>query len=214
MKASPEHESQKQARRREKAEAKMGLQASLPPDHWERFRILTDCISEARQVMSLHDHRTRYALIIIGVLNAGLLAVFSRPHLIGELPFGIRVLLAAFIVGYGLLTLAFVYYAIEALRPRRLEPAAQSGGGADPAKRGLLHWEAVVGQDIDDYHKAWDKVRMAQVTQEAETLFHTLARAVSSKYAATRRLYQGLVVLVIAAVFLLIVGTWLLFRQS
>jgi TRAP-type C4-dicarboxylate transport system permease large subunit len=69
MKASPERESQKQARRREKAEAKMGLQASLPPDHWERFRILTDCISEARQIISLSDHRTRYALIIIGVLT-------------------------------------------------------------------------------------------------------------------------------------------------
>jgi len=214
MKASPEHESQKQARRREKAEAKMGLQASLPPDHWERFRILTDCISEARQVVSLSDHRTRYALMIIGVLNAGLFAVFSRPHLINELPTGIRAPLVAVIVGYALLTLAFVYYAIEALRPRRLEPAAESGGGADAARKGLLFSEAVAGQDLDEYHKSWDKVRMAQVTREAETLFHTFSRTVSSKYAAMHRLYLGLVVLVIVAGLLLIVGTWLLLRQS
>ena len=149
MKASPEHESQKQARRREKAEAKMGLQASLPPDHWERFRILTDCISEARQVVSLSDHRTRYALMIIGVLNAGLFAVFSRPHLINELPTGIRAPLVAVIVGYALLTLAFVYYAIEALRPRRLEPAAERGGGADAARKGLLFSEAVAADRHD-----------------------------------------------------------------
>ena len=213
MKASPERESQKQARRREKAEAKVGLQASLPPDHWERFRILTDCISEARQVINLSDHRTRYALIIIGVLDAALFAVFSRPHIISELPLGIRAWLVGAMVVYGLLTLGFVYFAIEALRPRRLEPAAESSEGTEPPSKGLLYWEAVAGQDIDAYHKGWDEVRMAQVTREVETIFHTLSRVVSSKSAAMRRLYQGLVVLVIGAGFLLMVGAWLMFRQ-
>jgi hypothetical protein len=71
----------------------------------------------------------------------------------------------------------------------------------------------VAGQDLDDYHRAWDKVRMAQVTHEAETIFHMVARGVRSKVMATRLLYKGLVVLVIVAGFLLSVGAWLLFRQ-
>ena len=213
MKASPERESQKQARQREKAEAKRGLQATLPVIRRERFKILTDCIDGARQVINLSDHRTRYALIIIGVLNAALFAVMSRPHVLSELPLGLRASLVSVIVAYSLLTLGFVYYAVEALRPRRIEPAAESSEGTEPLTRGLLHWEAVAGQDIDAYHKAWDKVRMAQVTREAETTFHTLSRLVSSKVAATRLLYKGLVVLVFGAGFLILVGTWLMFRQ-
>ena len=72
----------KRARRLAKAEARIRLQETLPPEPFDRFRIVTECISEARQVVDLSDHRARYALVIIGVLNAGVFALISRAHLL------------------------------------------------------------------------------------------------------------------------------------
>jgi len=210
---SEQGESRKQTRRREKAEAKLSHLAESRPDPWERFRILTECIGEARHVIDLSDHRARYALIIVGVLNAALFALLSRAHLIADLPAGVKPWLVGLLVMYGVLTLAFVFSAIESLRPRPLVAGGKGPGGTGPGPlSGLLYWEVVAGQDLEYYHRAWDRVRMIEVTRETETIFHTMSRVVRAKNLALRRLYVGLVALVILAGFLLIITTWLVMR--
>jgi hypothetical protein len=199
----------KRARRLEKAEARIRLQGALPPEPFDRFRIITECISEARQVVDLSDHRARYALVIIGVLNAGVFVVISRAHLLAGMSPAVKSWLVGMIIVYGLLTMAFVLHAIECLRPRTLDSAlsdAPAPPGAEPL--GLLFWEVVGRQDLDTYHKRWDRVRMVQINREAEAVFHTMAGVVRAKYRALHRLYLGLIVLVILATLVLGVVTW------
>ena len=44
----------------------------------ERFRILIEMVSEGRQVVDLADHKARYALVMMGVLNAGSVSCRGR----------------------------------------------------------------------------------------------------------------------------------------
>ena len=199
----------KQARRLEKAAGRIRLQTALPPEPFDRFRIITECISEARQVVELSDHRARYALVIIGVLNAGVFALITRAHLLAGMTPAVKSWLVGMIIVYGLLTMAFVLHAIECLRPRPLDsalPDVPGPLGAEPL--GLLFWEVAGRQDLDAFHEKWDRVRMAQINREAEAIFHALSGVVRVKYRALHRLYLGLVVLVILATLVLGVVTW------
>jgi hypothetical protein len=206
LEAGPEG---KAARRLAKAEARIRLQEALPPEPFDRFRIVTECISEARQVVDLSDHRARYALVIIGVLNAGVFALISRAHLLASMTPGVKAWLVGMIIVYGLLTMAFVLHAIECLRPRPLDsalPDAPAPTGTAPL--GLLFWEVAGRQDLAGFHEKWDRVRMGQINREAEAIFHALSGVVRVKYRALHRLYLGLVVLVILATVVLGVVTW------
>ena len=208
--AMPEagHEA-KWARRMDKAEERISLRAALPPEPFDRFRIITECISEARQVVDIADHRARYALVIIGVLNAGVFALISRAHLLADITPVVKSWLVGMIIVYGLLTMAFVLHAIECLRPRPLGSAMRDAAGPPGTEPlGLLFWEVVARQNLDRYHEKWDRVRMAQINREAESIFHTLSGVVRVKYRALHRLYLGLVVLVILATVVLGVVTW------
>lgn len=71
----------KRARKRRKREAKLRQNGERPPDSFERFRILAELVKEGRQIIDLVDHRARYALVVIGVLNTGVFLVLSRGHL-------------------------------------------------------------------------------------------------------------------------------------
>jgi hypothetical protein len=199
----------KAARRRAKAEARIRLRAGLSPEPWERFRILSDSIREARQMVDLSDHRARYALIIVGVLNAGVLAVTSRSRSLAELPAGLRPWLVVVMIVYGLLTLAFVLHAIESLRPRPLEAA----GPATASEARLLFWDAVSRHDLNQYHGAWDQARMAEIIREAEAMFHALSTVIVMKHRALHRLYMALVALVLLATLLLGLMSWLTVRN-
>ena len=198
----------KRARRLARAEERIRLQGALPPEPFDRFRIITECIAEARQVIDLSDHRARYALVILGVLNAGVFALISRAHLFTGMPSVVKPWLIGMVIVYGLLTMAFVLHAIDCLRPRPLEKA-WSGEAAPPGEvQGLLFWEAAGRHDLSKYHEKWDRVRMAQINREAEAIFHTLSGVVRAKYRALHRLYLGLVVLVVLGTLLLGVVTW------
>jgi hypothetical protein len=199
-------------RRLEKLEAKWEHQAARPPDPWERFRILTESIGEARHVIDLSDHRARYALVVLGVLNAGAFALMTRGHLFADLRGPARPWLLGLLLLYGAMNLVFVLYAIESLKPRRLDQAIPSPGRSNFATGsgealGLLFWEAVARRDLAGYQKAWQHATMAQINAEAEAIFHTLSRALAAKVSALHRLYVGLVVLVVVAFAILCLFT-------
>jgi hypothetical protein len=66
-------------------DAKLRRDAELPPRSFERFRILADIVDEARRVTDMADHKARYALVVMGVLNAGVFFLLSRAHLVSSL---------------------------------------------------------------------------------------------------------------------------------
>ena len=205
--AEGEHE--KHARRRRKREAKQRRDAERPPESFERFRILSELVDEGRQVIELADHRARYALVVMSILNAFVFLVISRSHLLGELPLATRTWLIGFIGVYGVLTFLFVYYAVDCLRPRPLQYAEllRDGheGGSGPL--GILYWEGIAGYELDAFRRAWGEARMDQLNAEVVIIAYNLARVVRAKYVSLGRLYWGLSGLVVLAAALLIVLT-------
>jgi hypothetical protein len=199
----------KQARKRRKREAKQRRDAERPPDSFERFRILSELVDEGRQVIELADHRARYALVVMSVLNAFVFLVVSRSHLLGELPLTARTWLIGFIGLYGALTFVFVFYVVDCLRPRPLHYAETLGDGrvSRPGPLGVLYWEAIAGYDLDAFRRAWGEVRMDQLNAEIVIIAHRMAGVIRAKYVALGRLYWGLAGLVLLACALLLVLT-------
>jgi hypothetical protein len=199
----------KHARKRRKREAKQRRDSERPPGSFERFRILSELVDEGRQVIELADHRARYALVVMSVLNAFVFLVVSRSHLLGELPLAARTWLIGFIGLYGALTFVFVFYAVDCLRPRPLHYAELLGDGRDsrPGPPGLLYWEAIARYELDAFRRAWGEVRMEQLNAEVVIIAHRMAGVIRAKYVALGRLYWGLAALVALAAALLIVLT-------
>ena len=164
--------------------------AERPPESYERFRILSELVDQGRQVIELADHRARYALVVMSVLNAFVFLVISRSHLLGELPATFRTWLISFIGLYGVLTFIFVFYAVDCLRPRSLRYAEALGdrrsGRQGPL--GILYWEGIAGYDLEGFRRAWSEARMEQLNAEVVIFASSLARVVRAAYLDLGRL--------------------------
>ena len=200
----PPHE-ERIARKQRKREAKLRRDATRPPRSLERWRILTDVVDEGRRVVEMADHKARYALVVMGALNAGVFLVLSRAHLLSDLPPVLKPWLIGALVAYAGLSCLFVYHAIDCIRPRWLRDAVGPGGDGSPKPLGLLYWESIGRYEEKAYRSAWDTVRMDQLTGEAVVISHHLALLIGHKYRALDRLYRGLAVLVILAALQLLV---------
>jgi hypothetical protein len=204
-------ESDTQARKRRKREAKLRRESERPPDSFERFRILMELISEGRQVVDLADHKARYALVVMGVLNAGIFLLMPRAHLIAAPPRSVEPWLMGSLIAYAALSFVFVLHAIDCLRPRQLHYAQLLSSAAGPparsVQRGVMYWEAIAGYELEAYKEAWDQVHMDQINGEVVVIAHRLALLIRAKYAALGKLYAGLVILVVLAGILLALYT-------
>ena len=201
----PGHDAGKAARKRRKQEGKLRRDAERPPRSLERWRILMDVADEGRRVAELADHKARYALVVMGVLNTGVFLVLSRAHLLSDLSPELRPWLIGFLVVYTGLSCFFVFHAIDCLRPRRLRSALASAAAGPQEPLGLLHWEFIGACDLAAYRHAWSTVRMEQLNGEVVDIAHHLAGLIAAKYRALSRLYWGLSVLVVLAALQLIV---------
>jgi hypothetical protein len=200
----PDHD--KGARKQRKREAKQRRDAERPPESFERWRILLELVREGRQVVDLADHKARYSLVIMGVLNAGVFFLMSRAHLFGSTPARAKPWLIGFLVVYSALTFLFVYYAVDCLRPRQLRYAdtmATHVDGEGRVPRGLLYWETIATYELEAYRRAWSGVSMEQLNAEVVVIAHHLSRMIRTKYVALGRLYWGMAALVVLAGILL-----------
>jgi len=182
-------------RKGRKREAKRRRDAERLPNSYERFKILLEAIGEQRHVVDLEDHRARYAMIIMGAINAAVFLVASHVAGNGHLPAALPQWILGVVLVYVAATLLFILAAVDCLRPRALQ------------RKGLLHWEGALMHDVAEYETAWSEVRMDQLNREAVLIAHMLARMIHEKYRASRRLYGGLAFLVVfGAVLLAILG--------
>ena len=199
----------KKARKQRKRELQLRHDAERPPDSFERWRVLSELVSEGRRVVDLADHKARYALVVMGILNAALFFVMSRAHQFGTMQPAARPWMIGFLVVYAALTFLFVWHAVDCLRPRQLHYARNVRGTRDPraahAPQGLLYWEAIAAYDLASYQRAWSDARMEQLNAEVVVIAHHLARLIRTKYVALGRLYAGLGALIAMAGVLLAV---------
>jgi hypothetical protein len=191
----------REERRRHKREQKLRRDAVRAPDSWERFRILLEVVDQQRNVVEIADHKARYALIILGVLNAVIFVLLGRGGVFRELPDELKPWLVGVIAIYAALTFVFVLHAIDCLRPREI-------GGTGSVHRagipGLLFWEGIVQHDREAYRQEWATARMDLLNAEAILVAHRVSQLVQAKYRALHRLYNGLVLLVFLCTVLLV----------
>jgi len=197
-------ENEKQARKRQKREAKRVLDAERPPSAFERFKILIDVSDEGRRVVDLVDHKARYGLLIVGVLNATVILLergSTFDHLSPTVKSWVTVCLAA----YAAVTFFCALAAINCLRPRRLHyaellsPPSGTPATGHYGPRGVLYWESVAGSDVHAYRQAWSEVSMGELNAEMVLILHRLGRLIKAKYAALGQLYIGLTALALLA---------------
>jgi hypothetical protein len=185
-----EEESKAERRRRKDAER---LLETRPLDPWERYRALSDHVAHLLDVTELADRKTRFALVILGALNAVNVLIALRVPQSGAEALN-PVLVQSYIIGYVLLSLYAFVFAIIALRPRPQEMSAPTllGNARD--------------DNADKYYDVWRQAELSQVNREMAMKSHLLARANTEKFGALRRVYHGLLVLValtaVLAIFL------------
>lgn len=202
-------EEESKAERRRRKEAERLLESRLL-DPWERYRALADHVAHLLDVTELADRKTRFALVILGTLNAiNLLVAIRAPELGSALT---PVALQTYVAAYALLSLYAFVFAIIALRPRPQEIA-----GAVLTRdesRPLMLLSGMPDGDADSYYDSWRQAELSQINRELAMRSHLLATANAAKFQALQRVYQGLMVLVaLTATLAIFVGFAAMFHS-
>jgi uncharacterized protein YjiK len=210
--ASDSDKADKAEKKRKKAE-KLAEDAHRPLDAWERYRALSDAYDSQIDLVDLADHKARFALIIMGGLNAAFFVLGTRPEVLDAIPKGFRASMGGYLAIYALVALYFFIQAIESLRPRAGAPQVPYPGeaGLQDHPMGLRFYEDVLRRDLEAYRRAWREVHIGQLNAEVAVQLHVLSRINRAKYAALGRLYQGLQIMTVMAGGLLIAVGYFMF---
>lgn len=192
-------------------------------DAWEQYRCLWDGIDFKRQLINMGDKKVRFALIIMGALNAVLLLVLTRGPVLRGLPDELRIWLIGLLVIYGITTFGFVIHAIEALRPkpeaRNVDPEQwksreatmdAAAGGRGPV--GLfIHGPSVRGT-FEEERSRWSRARISEVNAELIMFNRSSSFVLQGQLLQLGKVYQGLKVLAILAAIILalVIGSTLM----
>jgi hypothetical protein len=168
---------------------------SRPLDAWERYRALIDVVDDYREQLDAADKKTRFALIIMGLLNAVNFLLVVQSDVFGLTGALLGRSLAVYAALYAFLSLYFFSQAIEALRPRGAKlfatPVAADGHGG----RRLRSMAHVALQDPEAHYAFWQDAQVGQLSREVAYQAQALARINVEKYRALERVYRGLVAL-------------------
>ena len=168
-----------------------------PLDAWERYRGLVDVVDDYRELLDSADKKTRFALIIMGLLNAVNFLLVARSDVLGAPTALLGRGLAAYAALYAFLSLYFFSQAIAALRPRAAKLFA--GDDHDPghiaAGRRLRSMAHVAREEPDALYDLWQGAQVGHLSREVAYQAQALARINVEKYQALARVYRGLVAL-------------------
>jgi uncharacterized protein YjiK len=175
-------------------------------DSWERYRALTDAFDMQQELVDLADHKARFALIIMGALNAVFFLIGINSDVQSTLPDSLRPWVLGYLVVYACVAVTFFMQAIESLRPREGRPNVPDPGdsGYEDHPLGVRFFEDVLRRDITSYQRAWRDIHIGQLNAEVAVQVHVLARINHAKYAALRRLYGGLRIMTLLVAGLLL----------
>lgn len=167
-------------------------------DPWERYRMLTDLFEQFTDIVELADRKTRFALVILGAVNAVNMIIVARPDIITGGPSGGSTGIAVYATTYLALSLFLFVQAIGALKPRisGVVQQAEKLPGATPNVLGLRFMQNILDVDFEEYYSKWQSAQFGQVNRETAMAIRVLARIITVKYQALERLYSGLLVLV------------------
>jgi hypothetical protein len=173
---------------------------------WERYRALNDAMDEYYEMLDLANREARFALIIVGALNAALFVIGTRSSLLTSMPPGARPWVGLGLIAYGAVAVHFFLQAIEVLRPRKFHPRLKDSAlPPELLPVGVRYYEDVLQREADGHCKAWEEVRLSQLNSELAVQGHSLSLKVRAKHNALRNLFGGLRVMTLLAAGMLMV---------
>jgi hypothetical protein len=190
-----------------KKELKKLLESSRPLDTWERYRALSDAMHEAYDLLDISNREARFALIIMGALNAAMLVVSTRTDLLQSLFARFPIVVGSGLGLYAVMAVYFFLQAIEALRPGRFKPRLENWDSTrDDYPLGVRYFEDVIKRDVLSHWLAWNDVQTGQLNAEIAIQLHSISLKNAAKRVALRRLFAGLrIMTLLAAGFLTLV---------
>ena len=160
-----------------------------PLDPWERYRALIDLYDAFFDMNELADRKTRFALVMMGALNA-LNLILGTQQMFGDLTTGVRPLVGFYFIAYAVLSLYFFIHAIATLRPR---VSMFPGGRPETAARaGLRFTGDVIAASSDEYYLRWTNIQIGELCRETAQHVQVVARVTDRKFKALDRVYNGL----------------------
>jgi hypothetical protein len=188
------------------------LDGDRPLDAWERNRSLNDAIDEAYDLIDISNREARFALILMGSLNAFLVLVATRSDLLDQLDPPQKWFMGILAGVYAVVAVYFVFEAIQALRPGRFRPHLGNWSpDSHDYPQGVRYFEDVVQRDVQSHWRAWREVRVDQLNAELAVQLHSLCIKNQATRTSLRRLYAGLRVmtlLISALICLFVYGAW------
>jgi hypothetical protein len=174
-------------------EMKRLADVNRPLDSWERYRALNDSLDEAYEQIDLGNREARFALILMGGLNAALIVLATRTDVPQSLTPFQRNWVFGLLLIYVIVAVRFLLQAIEALRPGKFRPQLGTWpADAEDFPRGVRYYEDVIERNAEEHWRAWQEVRIAQLNAELAVQFHSLCQKNEHRHLAVRRLYAGL----------------------
>jgi hypothetical protein len=203
-----------EAERIRRRERKRAHDADRRLEAWERYRALVDASDEAYELIDISNREARFALILMGALNAVALVLLTRADALTLLPARDRYWMVGLFVAYIVMAVGFLLQAIEALRPGRFRPRIWDWNGVDDDRPiGVRYYEDVIKQSAAEHWKAWQEVKLTQLNAEIAVQVHSLSLKNHAKHVAIRRLYGGLRLMAMVLGALMIVFAWLVWTQ-
>jgi hypothetical protein len=162
-------------------------------DSWERYRALNDALDEAYEQIDLGNREARFALILMGGLNAALIVLATRTDVPQSLTEVQRSWVFGLLLVYVVVAVRFLLQAIDALRPGKFRPQLGTWPcDSEDFPRGVRYYEDVIERDAEAHWRAWQDVRIGQLNAELAVQFHSLCQKNEHRHIAVRRLYAGL----------------------
>jgi hypothetical protein len=187
---------------------------SRPLPRRRAYRAAQEVLEQGIHLWKMADNKTRLALMLLGPLNALLLALLANTEIFDPIPQRERMAIMVGVVIYTILAMAMFGLAIVTLRPEETKPLftpPQEGDHDSPL--GIRHHEDILRQDIEGYTRAWQKVTRAQLVAEIAEQAHAVAEANQRKFRTLYYLFQGLRgMFALAVVLMVLIGGALLLR--
>lgn len=179
-----------------KREAKQ-LDSTRPLGAWELYRALNDALDEGYELYDLSNRDARFALILMGGLNAALVVAAAQTGFGVGLSVVERNVEGVALAAYALVAVVFLFQAIEAFRPgRQFRPDLKDW----PSERndfpaGVRYFEDVVQRGTRAHWAAWRDVTLDQLNAELAVQVHSLSLKNLARKVAMQRLYGSLRIL-------------------
>ncbi len=177
-----------------------------PMKSWERYKALLDLVEEQFHLLKRADQKGRFALALLGPLNAFLFVIAQQTSAAAAVPEGARLVFTVFLAAYVCLTISLFVIAVEALRPRDGVPNEREVRHLRGGRPGLRVLEDVLDRDVDAYREAWRQPQIDALNDELSAHAWALASVNRRKFVQLDRLYRGLTLAAIMAAVMLLGG--------